>query len=127
MDLGIAIVVCMTSWFALLLNEVTDGLPLITEFFCMLATAGSVMTVVHFLIRAMNISGGVRPRFHTRRLVFAGVIGILSGKLVIITFCLFLEPDQFWVILWLMTFSNTTIVLIMRRACIDYIHKSLER
>ena len=114
MDLGIAIVVCMTSWVALSINVVTGGLPAVTDFLSWLATAGAIMTIWHIAWRLKNGSLSSRPRFQARRIIFSGIIGIQLGKLVIITFCLFVEPDQFWVILWLMTIVSMIMTVMMR-------------
>ncbi len=128
MDLGIAVIVWMTSWVALSVNVVTGGSPMVTDFFSLSATAWILMIVVHMLWRFHkhgSFSG--RPPFQARRIILAGIIGIQSGKLIIITFCLCIAPDQFWVILWLMTLAGIAMTVLMRSVFLRHAQAQLAK
>jgi hypothetical protein len=127
MDPGIAIVVCMTSWVALSINVVTGGLPVVTDFLSLLATAGAIMTIWHIAWRLRNGSLSGRPRFRARRIIFSGIIGIQLGKFSIVTFCLFVEPDKFWVILWFMTLVGTVMTVVMRSVFLRHARAQLAK
>lgn len=128
MDLGIAIVVLMTSWIALSLNMVTGGSVFVTDFFSLLAIAGAFVTVGHVFLRLKKYgSVKAQPPFQARRIILAGIIGLQSGKLVIITFFLCIAPDQFWATLWFMTLGFTTMTVVMRRIFLRYVQAQLVR
>ena len=128
MDLGIAVIVWIVSWVALSINIVTNGSAVVTEFFSLSASAGIFVTVGHLLWRFHKYgSFSARPPFQARRIILAGIIGIQSGKFVIITFCLCIAPDQFWAILWFMTLVGIAMTVLMRRIFLRHVQAQLAK